>query len=83
METKYYTAKEFLSYLATFQETMMQPNRIYFALIYTALQAKAETNIILKRSDFHWLCSDLELESSELTFIDIEEGKVTIQKSII
>jgi len=79
METKYYTKAEFLSYLATFQDTMMQPNRIYFALIYTALQAKADTNIVLKRSDFHWLCSDLQLESSEITFITIDN--VTIQKS--
>ena len=82
METKYYTKAEFLSYLATFQDTMMQPNRIYFALIYTALQAKAETNIVLRSADFHLLCKDLELESSELNFIDIA-NKVTLQKSII
>ena len=81
METKYYTKAEFLSYLATFQDTMMRPNRIYFALIYTALQTEADTNIVLKRTDFADICTDLQLLYSEFTFITIEN--VTIQKSIV
>lgn len=61
---------------------MMSANKPVFMLIYMALQVKADTNICLRRSDFHWLCADLQLDSESCTFIEIDD-KVTIQKSSI
>ena len=74
--------KEFLSYLATYQDIMMKRNRATFMLVYVALQTEADTNIVLKRTDFADICIDLELTYDELNFITIE-NKVTIQKSSI
>jgi hypothetical protein len=82
METKQFTRKQFLSYLVEYQDQMMIANQPTFMLIYMSLQTKAETTIVLRRKDFHWLCSDLQLDSEELTFIDIDQ-KVMIQKSIL
>ena len=81
METKEYTRKDFLSYLATYQDTMMKRNRATFLLIYMALQTDADTNIVLKKIDFADICTDLGLPYNELTFITIDN--VTIQKSVI
>jgi len=81
METKEYTRKEFLSYLATYQDTMMNKNKPVFMLVYMALQTDADTNIVLKRIDFADICTDLELPYDEFTFITIDN--VTIQKSVI
>mgnify|MGYP001055959726 CR=1 FL=1 len=81
METKEYTRKEFLSYLVTYQDTMMKRNRATFLLIYMALQTDADMNIVLKRIDFADICTDLELPYEELTFVTIDN--VTIQKSSI
>jgi|TARA_R110000823_G_scaffold19211_3_gene59376 hypothetical protein len=82
METKNYTSNEFLTYLGQYQDLMMEDNKQTFMLIYMSLQSKAEVNIVLRRKDFAILCTDLQLDSEELTFIDIDE-KVTIQKSIL
>lgn len=82
METKQFTRKQFLSYLVEYQDQMMIHNQPRFMLIYMALQTKAETTIVLRRKDFAILCTDLQLDYEELTFIDIDE-KVTIQKSIL
>ena len=82
METKEYTKKEFLSYLAAYQDVMMKRNRATFMLVYVALQAEADTNIVLRRIDFADICIDLELPYDEFNFITIE-NKVTIQKSSI
>jgi len=81
METKEYTRKEFLSYLATYQDTMMKRNRAIFLLVYMALQTEADTNIVLKRIDFADICIDLELTYDEFNFITIDN--VTLQKSSI
>jgi hypothetical protein len=80
METKEYTRKEFLSYLATYQDTMMSKNKPVFMLVYMALQTDADTNIVLKKVDFADICMDLELHYGEITFITIDN--VTLQKSI-
>lgn len=82
METKEYTSKEFLTYLATYQDIMMNRNRATFMLVYMALQTEADTNIVLKRIDFADICVDLELAYDEFNFITID-NKVTIQKSSI
>tara|TARA_R110001632_G_scaffold9350_9_gene35883 strand:+ start:1617 stop:1865 length:249 start_codon:yes stop_codon:yes gene_type:complete len=82
METKQYTRNEFLTYLAEYQDQMMIHNQPRFMLIYMALQTKAETTIVLRRVDFAILCTDLQLDYEELTFIDIDQ-KVMIQKSMI
>ena len=82
METKNYTSNEFLTYLSQYQDLMMEDNKQTFMLIYMSLKSKAEVNIVLRRKDFTILCTDLQLDSEELTFIDIDE-KVTIQKSIL
>jgi len=81
METKEYTRKEFLSYLATYQDTMMKSNRATFMLVYMALQTDADTNIVLKKIDFADICIDLELTYDEFNFITIDN--VTLQKSSI
>lgn len=81
METKEYTRKEFLSYLATYQDTMMKRNRATFLLVYMALQTDADTNIVLKKVDFADICTDLMISYMENNFITIDN--VTIQKSII
>ena len=80
METKEYTRKELLSYLATYQDTMMQRNRATFLLVYMALQTEADTNIVLKKIDFADICIDLQIPYDEFNFITIE-NKVTLQKS--
>lgn len=83
METKEYTRNEFLTYLATYQDIMMERNRATFMLVYMALQTDAiDTNIVLKRIDFADICVDLELAYDEFNFITID-NKVTIQKSSI
>ena len=82
METKNYTSNEFLTYLSQYQDLMMEDNKQTFMLIYMSLQSKAETTIVLRRKDFAILCTDLQLDSEELTFIDIDQ-KVMIQKSIL
>tara|TARA_R110000824_G_scaffold99252_1_gene236503 strand:- start:678 stop:926 length:249 start_codon:yes stop_codon:yes gene_type:complete len=82
METKNYTSNEFLTYLGQYQDLMMEDNKQTFMLIYMSLKSKAEVNIVLRRKDFAILCTDLQLDSEELTFIDIDQ-KVTIQKSIL
>mgnify|MGYP003113460396 FL=1 len=82
METKEYTRKEFLTYLATYQDIMMKRNKATFMLVYMALQTEADTNIVLKRIDFADICTDLELPYDEFNFITID-NKVTIQKSSI
>ena len=81
METKEYSRKEFLSYLASYQDTMMTKNRPVLMLVYMALQTDADTNIVFKRIDFADICTDLELTYDEINFITIDN--VTIQKSII
>ena len=81
METKEYTRKEFLSYLATYQDTMMKRNRATFLLVYMALQTDADTNIVLKKVDFADICTDLMVSYMETNFITIDN--VTIQKSVI
>lgn len=81
METKEYTRKEFLTYLATYQDIMMNRNRATFMLVYMALQTEADTNIVLKRIDFADICVDLELAYDEFNFITIDN--VTLQKSSI
>ena len=81
METKEYTRKEFLSYLATYQDTMMKRNRATFLLVYMALQTDADTNIVLKKVDFADICTDLMVSYMETSFITIDN--VTIQKSVI
>ncbi len=81
METKEYTRKEFLSYLASYQDTMMNKNKPVFMLVYMALQTEADTNIVLKRVDFADICTDLQLLYIEFNFITIDN--VTIQKSIV
>jgi len=81
METKEYTRKEFLSYVATYQDTMMKRNRVKFMLIYMALQTDADTNIVLKKIDFADICTDLMISYMETNFITIDN--VTIQKSSI
>ena len=82
METKYFTSREFLSYLASYPDIMMNRNKPVFMLVYMALQTEADTNIVLKRIDFADICTDLELAYDEINFITIE-NKVTLQKSII
>lgn len=82
METKEFTRKQFLSYLAEYQDQMMIHNQPRFMLIYMALQVKAQTNIVLRRKEFAILCTDLQLDPEELTFIEIDK-KVMIQKSMI
>lgn len=81
METKEYTRKEFLSYLATYEDTIMKRNRATFLLIYMALQTDADTNIVLKKVDFADICTDLMVSYMETNFITIDN--VTIQKSVI
>lgn len=81
METKEYTRSEFLSYLATYQDTMMKRNRTTFLLIYMALQTDADTNAVLKKIDFADICTDLGLPYNEINFITIDN--VTLQKSIM
>lgn len=81
METKEYTRKEFLTYLATYQDTMMKRNRVKFMLIYMALETDADTNIVLKKVDFADICTDLMISYMEKNFITIDN--VTIQKSSI
>jgi len=81
METKEYTRKEFLSYLSTYQDTMMKRNRVKFMLIYMALQTDADTNIVLKKVDFADICTDLMISYMENNFITIDN--VTLQKSIM
>ena len=81
METKEYTRKEFLTYLASYQDTMTNKNKPVFMLVYMALQTEADTNIVLKKVDFADICMDLEVPYGEFNFITIEN--VTIQKSIV
>jgi hypothetical protein len=81
METKEYTRKEFLTYLATYQDTMMKRNRVTFLLVYMALQTDADTNIVLKKVDFADICTDLMVSYMETNFITIDN--VTLQKSVI
>ena len=81
METKEYTSKDFLTYLATYQDTMMKRNRVKFMLIYMALQTDADTNIVLKKVDFADICTDLMISYMETNFITIDN--VTLQKSVI
>jgi len=72
--------KEFLSYLAAYQDSMMKSNRATFMLVYVALQTEADTNIVLNRIDFAHICTDLQIPYDEFNFITIE-NKVTLQKS--